>query len=820
MRSVFEWSRDAAQGHGRWLAKWLMLVTFGCGTEQPTVGAGHEALQAHAGTTKGIRWGYSPHVTSSQDGACFPPTVVYFRNDIPVPGDYDGDGRTDYAVFRRYDTCSNATTPVAGWWVKYAAGGGTHVSWGAPTDKSVSAIGYYAGDEMNGQVAYALPAVDYDGDGKADLALAQIVSYDGAPALRWNVRFAKGGSQATIWGRPSDAAVPGNYSNDAGSPGAEIAVWQANSGTWSVHGFPIKSRVVGQAGDKPVPADFNGDGITDFAVYRPSTGEWLIAYVAATNSATPAPIKKTFGASTDVPAPFDHDGDGRADLAVYRPAEARWYMTDVGQTWTKTFDQGGHAGEVPVPGTYRGTWNPAQTRRLAEPALYRPNGPDDDHPNTDGSYWYVPPPALPAITWTNDRREPIDGVSLFGMGQLSALDSAYLPDSYRGRENLFTDEILPGIEAVAGVTAGKRPLLMATYAAVNNDTIDSEAKLPSVLRAMRDAEMHAAKNFIWTIGVWMRPAQCNTMDAQMQANVRSWGKYFSKYYGGETVYVRPMYELGPYRGDAYERIARDCPKVLGRKSAAGNPEQITACTQAERATIARRCYENFVKEMVIGAGCSTPTDAACRRSVLPHVDFVWHALATGDAKLHPDWYLKDRDPPAGTGKYFPIDAPKAPPAWSVDDGSRHYGREITVSEWQAAFPATSLVDWLGVSWYFQSEMDATSSVSGYAAKHTFQSFRAGLDGGLGKPVFVVESAPKNEWSTNFAGYVNRYLSAVRTPGLEIKAFTYFNIDWQNGSAAFADWGDSRLNAGTPQANAGLSAFASELNAYPTRFLSQ
>jgi hypothetical protein len=49
-------------------------------------------------------------------------------------------------------------------------------------------------------------------------------------------------------------------------------------------------------GDTPAPGDYDGDGRTDVAVYRPSTGQWFVK-----PSSGAAPWTVTFGAAGDLP---------------------------------------------------------------------------------------------------------------------------------------------------------------------------------------------------------------------------------------------------------------------------------------------------------------------------------------------------------------------------------------------------------------------------------------------------------------------------------------------------------------------------------------
>lgn len=93
-------------------------------------------------------------------------------------------------------------------------------------------------------------------------------------------------------------------------------------------------------------ADFDGDGTSDYSVYRPTGGTWFTF-----NSGTNTFNATVFGLNGDIPVDGDFDGDQRADLCVYRPSSGTWFRIN-SRDGSGTQFQFGLNGDKPVPGDY------------------------------------------------------------------------------------------------------------------------------------------------------------------------------------------------------------------------------------------------------------------------------------------------------------------------------------------------------------------------------------------------------------------------------------------------------------------------------------
>ena len=213
--------------------------------------------------------------------------------DYLTPGDYDGDGKTDLAVWRE--------TTGTFYYIQSSDGQVLTYQFGSRGDEPV--------------------ARDYDGDGKTDFA---VVRRSGGQ-LTWYIRNSGNGSVRTEqFGLNSDFVAPGDYDGDGRF---DLAVYRGNAsaqGTFFVKGSlsGFMARQWGLGGDLVVPGDYDGDGKTDYSVLR--AGQPYTWYILRSlNSGFDAP---QWGTKPHYSTQGDYDGDGKTDVAVWDPITGQFYV--------------------------------------------------------------------------------------------------------------------------------------------------------------------------------------------------------------------------------------------------------------------------------------------------------------------------------------------------------------------------------------------------------------------------------------------------------------------------------------------------------------
>ena len=246
------------------------------------------------GTSFGMQWGLGTGI----------------GGDVATPADFDGDGKTDVAVWRPDDLGSGKAV----FYIFQSLNSTVRADqFGKPGDDA-TVVG------------------DYDADGKADLATfrTNVAGFDpcGGSAVWFYRRSTVPTEDFTYncWGTTGDRAYPGDFDGDRRNDFSIVR----NSGGSAVH-YQRQStagdRIVpfGLFTDKFLTGDFDADGRTDFAAVRVNGAsfDWYI-----THSGTSQLFVFPYGASaSDLPIPGDYDGDKKTDFAVFRSGTHYLYKT-------------------------------------------------------------------------------------------------------------------------------------------------------------------------------------------------------------------------------------------------------------------------------------------------------------------------------------------------------------------------------------------------------------------------------------------------------------------------------------------------------------
>ena len=167
--------------------------------------------------------------------------------------------------------------------------------------------------------------LDFDGDGMTDYVVVRASNLPSGNTVKfiWYINGSSTGPRGVQWGVVGMEPVPADYDGDGKW---DIAVWDGRGPEGSPAYFHIwrssdntYQRIAwGMRFDNPLQTqDFDGDGKADPTVARYEAGTANLHWYSLLSSTGEVRVTH-FGEGADRPLRGDYDGDGKADLAVYR----------------------------------------------------------------------------------------------------------------------------------------------------------------------------------------------------------------------------------------------------------------------------------------------------------------------------------------------------------------------------------------------------------------------------------------------------------------------------------------------------------------------
>ena len=257
----------------------------------------------------------------------YDPVPTFIETDIIDSGDYNGDGKSDVAIFRE----ANGLWAVRDITRFYFGASGDDPVPGDYDNDGITDAGIFRGSNglwvirnitraYYGAAGYIPVPGDYNGDGKCDPGLFR--SSNGLWAVKDLTRV--------YWGAQSDLPVPGYYSH---SRQKYIGIFRPSNGLWAIRDL-TRTYFGGEANDVPLPSVAGGIGGWEPAIFRPSTGLWAVK----------SGFRAYVGNEADKPAPGDYDGYGGNEPAIFREVSGLWVAREATRCYF------GRSGDVPVSG--------------------------------------------------------------------------------------------------------------------------------------------------------------------------------------------------------------------------------------------------------------------------------------------------------------------------------------------------------------------------------------------------------------------------------------------------------------------------------------